>query len=485
MTNSREVERWGVFELALSGPAGGNPFEDVTITAKFRHGTRQYEAEGFYDGGGRYIVRFMPDAEGVWTYTTSSNCREIDRIVGEFRCLPPSAGNRGPVRVHDETQFRYADGSRCRPIGTAAFMWHLQDDARREETLRSLASSPFNKLRMYLLPANSPGGDPELYPFEGSPASGFDLSRPNPTYFAHAERCVRQLLTLGIEADLVLFHPFDGGRWGFDRMTGGQEERYLRYAIARFAAFRNVWWSLADGGWLMAGKKPEDWDRLFRIVQECDCGFHLCSIQSAGEFDYGRPWVTHVSLRTEDAKAVSRFVRDYAKPVVLDDFGCEGNDAGRWHSLTPEDALNRVWEAAFRGGYATYGESYLRPDGTFWRTHGGTLRGEAVPRIEFMRGLLDEAPESVKYCTARHDASTLEIAGEYYFQYFGPHRFSYRDFALPEGTYRADLIDTWNMTVAPLGDRLSSAFRIDLPSELYYALRLERIADERNIETGE
>ena len=34
------IERWGMFELALKGPEGGNPFLDVRLSARFRHGDR-------------------------------------------------------------------------------------------------------------------------------------------------------------------------------------------------------------------------------------------------------------------------------------------------------------------------------------------------------------------------------------------------------------------------------------------------------------
>ena len=35
-----EVERWGVYELALKGPREGNPFLDVQLRAQFKQGER-------------------------------------------------------------------------------------------------------------------------------------------------------------------------------------------------------------------------------------------------------------------------------------------------------------------------------------------------------------------------------------------------------------------------------------------------------------
>ncbi len=49
---AREAEQWGIFELALRGPAGGNPFLDVEFTARFTYKHRTVEVDGFYEGYG-------------------------------------------------------------------------------------------------------------------------------------------------------------------------------------------------------------------------------------------------------------------------------------------------------------------------------------------------------------------------------------------------------------------------------------------------
>ena len=60
------------------------------------------------------------------------------------------------------------------------------------------------------------------------------------------EKRIDQLNRLGIEADLILFHPYDKGRWGFDAMSNEVNVRYIKYITARLASFRNVWWSMAN-----------------------------------------------------------------------------------------------------------------------------------------------------------------------------------------------------------------------------------------------
>ncbi len=94
--SNRTVERWDIFELSLTGPAEGNPFVDVSLTATFSHQHRAIEVDGFYDGGTDYRVRFMPDTVGEWRYLTHSNVQELDGLSGTFACTPAQEGNHGP-----------------------------------------------------------------------------------------------------------------------------------------------------------------------------------------------------------------------------------------------------------------------------------------------------------------------------------------------------------------------------------------------------
>ena len=61
-----EVEQWGRFEQTFKGPSVGNPFTDVQLKAAFwrTDTTDTLRIDGFYDGDGRYVLRFMPTAPG-------------------------------------------------------------------------------------------------------------------------------------------------------------------------------------------------------------------------------------------------------------------------------------------------------------------------------------------------------------------------------------------------------------------------------------
>ena len=61
------VAQWEVFEASFAGPSAANPFVDVQFSATFTQGSRSVAANGFYDGNGTYMLRFMPDAMGEWS----------------------------------------------------------------------------------------------------------------------------------------------------------------------------------------------------------------------------------------------------------------------------------------------------------------------------------------------------------------------------------------------------------------------------------
>ena len=290
------VERWGLFELVLDGPSSGNPFTDVDLSARFKHANREVEVHGFYDGGGKYLVRFCPDVIGEWTYETHSNRAELIGKKGIVQVVAPSKSNHGPVVVREQFHFAYADKTPYFPIGTTCYAWTHQSDELETQTLATLKGSPFNKIRMCVFPKNYDynQNDPPRYPFVGKAPKDWDFSRFEPEFFRHLEKRILQLQEQGIEADLILFHPYDKGRWGFDRMSADSDDRYLKYAIARLSAYRNVWWSLANEFDFMLEKKLTDWDRFLDIVLAHDPYHRLCSVHNGREvYNQNKPGLTH------------------------------------------------------------------------------------------------------------------------------------------------------------------------------------------------
>jgi hypothetical protein len=474
----KQVERWAIFDLALEGPSSGNPFREIHVSAHFSYKHRTVKVDSFYDGGGVFRVRFMPDTVGEWRYVTCSNVSALDGLTGAFSCIEPSLGNHGPVRVHNTFHFAYADGTPFFQVGTTCYAWVHQGDDLEGETLNTLCRSPFNKIRMCVFPKDYVfnKNEPVYYPFERTPTGEWDFARFNPEFFRHFERRVGQLRDLGIEADIILFHPYD--RWGFAKLDAEADDRYLRYVVARLAAYRNVWWSMANEYDLMQNKTMADWDRFFRVVQESEPYQHLRSVHNCRPFyDHSKPWVTHCSIQHHDLSRTKEWRETYHKPVVVDECGYEGNVEFNWGNLTAKEMVHRFWQGTVSGGYGGHGETYLHPHDVLWWSKGGRLHGESSKRIAFLREILEQGPaDGLDPIVASWRWRAVGQPGEYYLFYFGVNQPAEMTFELPEdSSYSLDVIDTWEMTITPLADTYNGTFKIRLPGKPRIAVRIRKI----------
>jgi hypothetical protein len=446
----------------------------------------------------------MPEQMGQWKYETCSNRKELAGKTGTFECVAPAEGNHGPVRVANTFHFAHADGTPFWQIGTTCYAWTHQGDELEEKTLEALQASPFNKIRMCVFPKNYAfnANDPDRWPFEGTPPNKWDTTRFHPEFFRHFEKRVGELRDIGVEADIILFHPYDEGRWGFDRMDEASDDRYLKYIVARLAAFRNVWWSMANEFDFMKTKKPADWDRYFQIVQQCDPYNHLRSIHNGRLiYDHNKPWVTHASI--QNGAAVEDFGRAviyrdvYCKPIVLDEVKYEGNIPQRWGDLSAEEMVHRFWQGTIAGTYVGHGETYRHPEDIIWWARGGRLHGKSPPRIEFLKEVLDTAPESgIDPIDKWQDHRTAGKAGEYYLVYFGKEKPTEWQFELPRAglsagmSFNVEILDTWEMTITPVDGackivedgtyrfHCEGLRKIKLPGTPHIALRIRRAAGD-------
>ena len=332
--------------------------------------------------------------------------------------------------------------------------------------------------KSYVFNAN----EPQHYPFEGTPLHDWDFTRPNPEFFRHFEARVEQLGALGVEADLILFHPYD--RWSFAEMSPRDDDRYLRYVTARLGAYANVWWSLANEWDLMWSKELADWERYARVIKEQDPYGHLTSIHNAMEFyDHSRPWVTHCSVQKTDeyrtAENTTEWRQRWRKPIVIDECAYEGDIEWSWGNITGEELVRRFWEGAVRGGYVGHGETYMNADDVLWWSKGGALVGSSPERIAFLRRILEDASDDAYEPSRDRNLIRAEAAdGRCLLYYFGFTQPRVHTFSVPEDTqYAVDIIDTWNTTIERLAEPRSGTFELDLPARPFIAVRLTRVEE--------
>lgn len=500
-----EVNRWDVFEAVLQGPAEGNPFKDQKLTGIFVSSSESVQVEGFYDGEGIYKIRFMPSFEGRYQFILRATFID-ESLNGSFFVKPAALENHGPVRTANTFHFAYEDGTSFYPVGTTAYVWDLQDDGTIAETLDTLSHAYFNKIRFCIFPKHYAYNlkEPRSYPYEGTPMDSsvltednymeytgktegnhFDFSRFNPSHFRHIEYCIKELGKRGIEADIILFHPYD--RWGFSSMTAEQDAFYLKYVMRRFSAYHNVWWAIANEWDLFNTKSVEDWERIASVIVKSDPYHHLRSIHNCREmYDHSKPWITHCSVQRVDlykgAEDTDSLRIRYQKPVVMDEIGYEGNLPYGWGCLTAQEMVRRFWETAIRGGYPGHGETYLTKNAGIWWAHGGNLNGDSWKRAGFLLDVLRDVPgNGLTFIPMEWDGVTavpetewyMPVKSQYIF-YYSFMRPSYRDYYIDDDTdYVAEVLDTWNMTLERSGI-FHGHFRVQLPGCQYIAVRLRK-----------
>lgn len=274
-------------------------------------------------------------------------------------------------------------------------------------------------------------------------------------------------------------------------MTREEYLPYLSYLLARFAAFPNVWWSLANEYDCMNAFQKEDWDGIDQFISKKDVFGHMLSCHHMLEhYDFSKENITHCSIQG-DVTAVEEFMRNYQKPVLMDEFGYEGNIFCHWGNLSAFEEVHRFWICCVMGGYGTHGETFMNDTDTLWWGKGGTLVGESPARIGFLKEIINELPcalepvsstfvtaeqleairnsgkldemdnfiRAVLRLPSEQGAHVLEnlkkdtriytghCKEDAYLAYYGRHCTAAGEMELPEnGTYRIEVIDVWEMT---------------------------------------
>ncbi len=399
----------------------------------------------------------------------------------------------------------YDDGTPYFSLGTTCYVWELQSDELINQTFETLKNSAFNKIRFCIFPKHYVYNlhEPRRYPFEGTPMDSsvltrenfnqyncrpdvpegnhWDFTRFNPAHFRHIENCVKRLGDMGIEADIILFHPYD--RWGFSVLSPEEDLFYMRYVTARLSAYHNVWWSLANEYDLMY-KSDEQWLRIAGVLCERDPYRHMRSIHNCRNiYDFSRPWCTHCSIQRNETyltvENTTKWREQYRKPVVLDEIAYEGDIQFGWGNITGEEMLRRFWETALRGGHPGHGETMLGHDDILWWSHGGRLHGESHKRFKFLKDTVALCPGNALRPAdkSRNDEVKAEpldehYSGKFYLFYFSFMRPSFREYYFDDDTeYEAFVLDTWECTKTFKGV-FKGKFRIDLPPKPYMAVML-------------
>lgn len=513
------MRQYQTFELSFTGPVPAGSWSRPDLQAVFTNGNISRTVKGFYDGEGRYAVRFLPEIPGTWRWQVSG----LLSASGEAVCEPAAPGDHGLVKAVG-THFEHQDSAFFYPFGTTVYALASQDDALVEQTLESLAAAPFNKVRMCVFPKHYDynHNEPPFYAFEKRPDGSWDTGRPNLDFWHRFEAILDRIGALGIQVDLILFHPYD--RWGFAELPQAGNLEYLDNLLRRLAAKPYIWWSLANE-YDLTHKTLAEWEEIEEYVAANDPFGHLISNHNCMcLWDASRPNITHASIQTKALTEVPRWIREYGKPVIIDECCYEGNLEHFWGSISAAEMVRRFWRVAASGGYCTHGETFLSDDEILWWARGGRLKGESPARIAFLREIIESLPGPLEpgeggfLDLAQMEESALEaflatqpedfanfvrpfaasirrmdpvtralhLAGEHvwearhgeevYLWYYDLQQYGKQLLRLPaDSAYRVGLIDPWNMTRETLLESASGETWITLPGRDNLAVLATRI----------
>lgn len=489
------------FELVFENlPHGGE------IRAEFSWGSETKTVPGFYAGDGVYKVRFLPKAAGEYRWKVSGVVSAEGTEICEDSDLP------GMVKA-DGKAFRFENGKLFHPFGTTVYALINQSDALIEQTMQTLSKAPFNKIRMCVFPKDYDfnKNEPAYYAFEKDDDGSWEPTRPVYAFWDALDRHIVRLGEMGIQVDLILFHPYD--RWGFDGMGLAKDKQYLSYLLRRLSAYPHIWWSLANE-YELTHRTQAEWDEIEAFVAGNDPYGHLLSCHNIFKiWDANRPLTTHASIQSKDLSKLNCWCSRFDTPVMLDECAYEGNLEHIWGCITAQEMTRRFWKAICSGAYCTHGETFYSDDDILWWARGGVLKGQSPERIAFCRRIVEslpghlegelsflhgllplreapeaereaaiaqagaknptlavlvraflESPEAESYAF-NETAYNAHIGTDCYLHFYDTRPIGQEHLTLPEDrTYTIQVIDTWNMTIETVAAGVSGTYMVKLPS---------------------
>lgn len=285
--SSADVPQWDVTELRFEA---GRESADIGITAEF-HGpaAERVTVPGFWDGGRVYRVRWTPTTPGRWTWQTASEDPGLNGKRGEVRAAAPRPGSHGFPRRDPAYPYSFVfdDGTRYFLFGDTYY--GLVANAMSGEGWKEA----IDRSRSY-------GIDKVRFNISRHSLDGRHQEPPDVAAFQKLDEVVRYLASRQIVADFIVFT-----RAQSDAIGEEQGRRFLRYVIARYAAFPNVSWCLQNE-WQYTQKPKEFWTALGRFAAAEDPwarrgqATRMLSVHQQTRYDwesFGETWFSHAIIQ--------------------------------------------------------------------------------------------------------------------------------------------------------------------------------------------
>jgi hypothetical protein len=412
------VEAYDFVEVTanVSFPHARNPFTDATFTGQFESsdGSKQWPVEGFCDAsdGSVFRIRFMPPSPGQYRYSVEYRQGQAKSTwTGTFAAS--DGRRRGPIRVDPQNRWHFiweGTGEHYFFNGTTAY-WLMgwQDDHVIQSSIDRLHRLKVNRMRVTVAGrTNLFYGEPVMNsrdwtlfitPWPAQKADdifhpGFDYSRFDVAYWQKFERALRFARDRDMIVSLVLdmndgrVHPAAGS---------ADEDRFIHYAINRFAAFSNITWDLGDD---LDGYRNDWWTHATGSqIKHWDPYRHLATSHPMDNVHQDRTaeWFDFTSFQEWSRKQHSFMLGQRQKqeklgriiPQVNEEYGYEDHYPlwSEGPGSESADTLRRTaWDIVMAGGYQTTGESARRGTNVWPNTGGGWMNGRGDDTMTMLQG---------------------------------------------------------------------------------------------------
>lgn len=333
---------------------------------------------GFYDGNGKWILRFSSEKTGSFNYKTYSTLPDLSGLKGSISVQDSQSHGHGGIVIdplHPQ-RFSYQDGTAYFALAFEldwlfALDYHnSQSLPKTEKILNTIKENGLNQVVMNVfaydvawpveknLPPEYNYSRPDFYPFLGSNEKP-DYSELNPEYFRHLDRVISLLNDKGIIAHLMIYVWNKKVSW--PEMYSHADNQYFDYVISRYQAFPNIIWDVSKEA-LDYGRCdiPYINERISRI-RSADAYKRLITVHDYEYCSREADKVDFISIQSWRSQLYSQMtdviVQHSDKPVLNIEHG--GYESGpyltfRGNYNSPETCLERNYESVFAGAYSTY-----------------------------------------------------------------------------------------------------------------------------------
>lgn len=405
------AEKWNPLQLGIPVKLSKeNPYWDISVLGTFISGEDTFKIKGFWYNQDTAMIRFTPTKTGNWHYKITQNSKSIKK--GIIKVNPTKMKNHGFVRRDKKYPYHFIfdDGTRYFMFGTTYYNMVLNACAgkRWKTAVDSALVFGINKMRVFTNSSKSSKTPyPNVSPFLQNDDS-IDYNHLNPAYWNALDKVVDYAFQKGMVVDLIML-----GYGAETYATKVLDKTYIRYLLARYAAYPNIIWCLTNE-WNYIyrdyGRGKPFWNSVGEIVRHEDpymeyngqlrpLSIHQQTRVDFQFFDYDWPVHSIVQLGVRNGQGIVKDEWDdtdpkfksatkfgdewgnysvtynlgYNMPVVNDEFGYMGepldksaatsNDRSTWPAFTREKHRNVMWGIYLAGGYGSTGDKNKYSDG--------------------------------------------------------------------------------------------------------------------------